>query len=139
MPAMFLHSINVYNTMRTEAAIVEWVSGGRMLVWEGFLTKLTRGLGLSTPYYTAVRRDLTRMGCIRQLRRGGGSSPSQWELIKAPTEDLYKNSKVQPTKEKTRLDTIMQQIKDVHTRLTVVEQQIDTIISAVNMSVDRSA
>jgi hypothetical protein len=54
------------------------------------LTKLVcEDLGLAVPYYTAVTRKLKDMGCIRQLKRGGGSSPSQWELIREPTADLW--------------------------------------------------
>jgi hypothetical protein len=61
-----------------------------MVVYEGMLTKLvTEDLGLPVPYYTKVRQFLMAMGCIRQLRRGGGSAPSQWELIREPTIDLW--------------------------------------------------
>lgn len=133
MPAMYQHCIDVYSKMRVEAIITEG-EDDRILMWEGFLTRLTRGLGLSTPYYTMVRQELVRMGCIRQLRRGGGTSPSQWELVHKPTPDLYHNAKARPTREKTRLDTLEQRIKDLHERLCNVEQQLGTIISAVNRS-----
>jgi len=60
---------------------------GKLLIYEGFLTTLvTRQLNLSVPYYTSVTNVLKRMGCVRQLRRGGGSAPSQWLLIKEPQE-----------------------------------------------------
>jgi hypothetical protein len=61
-----------------------------MVVYEGMFTKLViEDLGLPTPYYTSVRRKLLDMGCIRQLRRGGGTAPSQWELLREPTADLW--------------------------------------------------
>lgn len=134
MPAMFDHSVAVYNEMRANAKPVGVEGEGRMLVWEGFLTKLTKRLGLSTPYYTMVRRELIRMGCIRQLRRGGGNSASQWELVKKPTQELYNTADDSTNKAPSRLDTVDQRIKDIHERLCVVEQQMGTIISAVNNS-----
>src|SRR5690348_16529377 len=85
---MVTHCTNVYDSMKAESEIKE-VEGSRMLVWEGFLTHLTSELDLPTPYYTRLRRDLIRMGCINQLRRGGGTTPSLWQVIKPPTLDLY--------------------------------------------------
>lgn len=133
MPAMFDHCMNVYNKMREQAVVTEVADGERMLVWEGFLTKLTRGLGLSTPYYTTVKRDLVRMGCMQQLRRGGGSSPSQWELKHKPTQELFHNAAGKLSKP-TAFDTVNQRLTDLHERLCVVEQAIGTIVSAVNRS-----
>jgi hypothetical protein len=87
-PAPFLHCETVYKAMRETATEVH-ESEVPMLVWEGFLTKLMLNLNLSVPYYSTVKNYLTKMGCIRQLKRGGGTTPSQWELIKPPTPALW--------------------------------------------------
>src|SRR3954468_22235888 len=83
-PALFGHCETVYNAMLARATSVR-EGNVRMVVWEGFLTKLIlEELRLATPYYTSVTQALTKMGCIRQLRRGGSSTTSQWELLRAP-------------------------------------------------------
>src|SRR5947207_2735468 len=86
LPALFGHCVAVYAAMEKSAR-----RAGGMVVYEGMLTRLMAGppLMLSTPYYTKIRRELLRMGCIRQLKRGGGNSASQWELCTPPTEELY--------------------------------------------------
>jgi hypothetical protein len=96
LPAIFEHAKNVYNEMERTAVLYtppEGTPGEARLVWEGHLTKLITGapLHLSVPYYTSVTRELKRMGCIRQLRRGGGNAPSQWLLLTAPTEELFRS------------------------------------------------
>jgi hypothetical protein len=61
------------------------MEGVQSVVYEGFLTDLVKNkLNLSTPYYTKCRKALLEMGCIKQLRRGGSSTPSQWLLIREP-------------------------------------------------------
>jgi hypothetical protein len=88
--ALFLHCASVYAEMfrRSERRVADGVT--EMVVYEGMLTKLVcEDLGLAVPYYTSVRRRLLDMGCIRQLKRGGGTAPSQWELIREPTADLW--------------------------------------------------
>src|SRR2546428_7927234 len=91
LPQVFYHCRTVYDAMRADARI-QVDSEGRFIIWEGFLTKLVENVGLAMPYYTEVRKHLTRMGCLRQLRRGGGSTPSQWEVIRRPTRELFLNA-----------------------------------------------
>ena len=109
VPAMFNHCRQVYEEMLGTAREY-WADSGTgdprpllvedhpeppyqgavtVRVWEGFLTKLVNEkLRFSTPYFSHVRNNLIAMGCIRQLQRGGGSSPSRWELLCEP--DLEK-------------------------------------------------
>lgn len=96
IPAIFEHACNVYKTMEADA-VLYWrdpqdQDKGKLLVWEGHLTKLITGLNLSVPYYTSVTRELKRMGCIRQMRRGGGNATSQWELLREPSEELWRDN-----------------------------------------------
>jgi hypothetical protein len=61
-----------------------------IMVWEGMFTQLiTSKLNLSVPYYSKIRGALINMGCVRQLRRGGGGSPSQYELVYEPTLEAF--------------------------------------------------
>jgi hypothetical protein len=61
-----------------------------VIVYEGFLTKLvTVKLNYSVPYYTKLRVCLVQMGCMKQLKRGGGTAPSQWEMIYEPTYEAF--------------------------------------------------
>lgn len=88
-PALFGHCLSVYHEMSRQAKFVK-SEETTMLVYEGRLTDLIcNDVGLSVPYYTKVTYALKSMGCARQLRRGGGPSPSQWELLEAPTLEVF--------------------------------------------------
>lgn len=81
------HTEDVEDNLDPDA---EDTTASHIIVYEGFLTQLITGrLNLSVPYYTSVRKSLIRMGCVRQLRRGGGNSPSQWEMIYEPTLEAF--------------------------------------------------
>jgi hypothetical protein len=90
-PAVYSHAVSVYGRMFEQCKLVVPSDGTKeMAVWEGSLVDLiTKQLYLSTPYYTSVTRLLKAMGCVKQLKRGGGSGLSQWELISQPTEEKY--------------------------------------------------
>lgn len=82
---MFNHCVTVFKAMDEEA--VDRLEGR---VYVGFLTTLfAEKTDLSIPYYTAVMRHLQAMDCVRQLKRGGGPSPSQWLLVQEPTIALF--------------------------------------------------
>jgi hypothetical protein len=97
-----------------------------MVVYEGFLTQLITGkLALSVPYYTSVTKALKGMGCIRQLRRGGSTSPSQWEMIYEPDLERFlsyaesnlkkpprQDHKTQTTDQITALNRRVQDLED---------------------------
>jgi hypothetical protein len=89
-PALYLHAVKAYELMEAEATEVQFDDGEPAMLWTGHLTKLIASqLHLSTPYYTGVVRALKRMGCIRQIKRGGGTAESEWEIIKPPTPELW--------------------------------------------------
>lgn len=103
-----------------------------MVVWEGFFTKLiTEEMGLSVPYYTVVRRELIRMECIRQLRRGGGSSPSQWELLREPTEELWHSAPPKRMLTNSKQDQTQGQVGDLNKRVERLEQHMEVLIAAL--------
>lgn len=122
--AVFRHAVTVYEEMEAQAKGVT-SEGLEMLVYEGKLVELvTDTCKLSVPYYTKVTQALKGMGCCRQLRRGGGNSPSQWELIQSPTHELFEayTSDVEP--EEIVEYATAQQLRDVSTRLARLEKAI---------------
>lgn len=89
-PVIFDHCVQVYQAMEKEAE-PEDVAGTQVLVYSGHLTRLFQSQRLSMPYYSAVMRYLKSMGCVEQLRRGGGNAKSKWILRQAPNEDRFKS------------------------------------------------
>jgi hypothetical protein len=133
--ALYHHCCAAYRAMHERAHLVsdpdaddspgqpeEW------LVYEGMVTRLfARELNLSTPYYTSVMAALKRMGCIRQIRRGGGTAPSQWELITEPTEELFEN-KVPKKLIKSKEDVNADAIAALNRRVNALEEALQNFI-----------
>jgi hypothetical protein len=129
----FRYCQNVYKVMDEEAHdhIPEDDSSKSMRVWEGFFTKLiTDRLSLSVPYYSTIRTNLMRMGCIRQLRRGGGSAPSQWELLRPPTEELWFNSPSRRSYQTSKTEANSEQLNDINRRVKILEENFDVMARA---------
>lgn len=116
-PALYQHCCLIYTAMDQLAKDVER-EGQTVRVYEGFLTRLFEKNRLATPYYTSVMAELQRMDCVRQLRRGGGSSPSEWMLLQAPSPTLWEMKSSRPRgKRKNRRaeanDEYMQRLNDL--------------------------
>jgi hypothetical protein len=136
---LFLHCKEVYDKMLSQAKGVEVFDGeeespqasGTMIVYEGFLTALiTQEMHLSVPYYTSVTKALKNMGCIKQLRRGGGTSPSQWELRKEPTEKEF-NEQVESKVPKPDKYTMQQeQINALNGRVLKLEHALEKFLES---------
>lgn len=149
-PALFEHCVNTYRVMLAEAKPVTQMGtaltaaerggetvvdlqghGNEIMVYEGFFTQLvTSKLNLSVPYYTTVRRALMNMGCIRQLKRGGGTSPSQWELIYEPTLDAFMNQQPKREKSHTKTDAMREELSSLKIRVGEVEDQVQDLLEA---------
>lgn len=116
-PAIMDHCIAAYDAMVEEAVTEE-----EGLVYEGFLTKLIlNSLNLSMPYYTKVTKELKRMGCIHQLRRGGSTTPSRWLLLQEPTMILFEDSPVNTELTGTdRVSVLEQRVRDNTERLNTL-------------------
>lgn len=134
MPQMYNHCVAVYTAMAKTAKPVVLppfsTSGDsarpERLIWEGFLTKLIgEDCNLAVPYYTSVKNNLVRMGCIEQVGRGGGTHPSTWELFKEPTEDLFNAKGTVRTHSKTSI--LEGQIKDLNSRVQKLEDMLQNI------------
>jgi hypothetical protein len=114
---LFTHSVNAYAALKRDADVVD----GK-LIWTGFMTHVIRNdLNLSVPYYSQILKALKRMGCVEQLRRGGSSTPSQWLLVREPTEELFESSPMRVTTRTTRLDAVEQQCHDLSERIDMIE------------------
>jgi hypothetical protein len=124
LPALFGHCEKVYTEMENQAER-EPVDDEEQLVYTGALTGLFAGLGVPNPYYTHVMRALKKMGCVHQLRRGGGTAPSKWMLVAPPTEDAFTDLDGSYTdwkgKRGGKVASLEQQIRDVTRRVSVLE------------------
>jgi len=106
------------------------IEGVHALVYEGFLTRLFSDLQLATPYYTSVMQRLKKMGCVKQLSRGGGNSPSRWELIKDPVWEDFEIADQRRLRSATKLGQLEGQVTALNTRLTNLEDQMRRLLEA---------
>jgi hypothetical protein len=123
---LFDHCETVYNAMLERAEVQELgaevtpdLQGMRLPVYIGFTTYLLESLGLTISNYTPVMRRLTGMGCIKQLQRGGRGIPSEWVLLKKPTEKDFSRSKNWKLPLQDRVDDLerrMELVEDVLAR-----------------------
>lgn len=133
VPALFEHAVKVYESMHREAR--EEAIGDRFhLVYEGHLTNLFKRLRLSVPYYTDIKNRLIAMGCIEQLRRGGGNGTSKWILWKLPTLPEWQQAVALAPKRGNKQTVHDQQIKDLNERLACQELLMKVVISNLDPS-----
>jgi hypothetical protein len=134
-PALYDHCVTVYDAMlqrayRTTPANDE----PPQVIYEGKLTQLIRELHLPVPYYTFTLTELKRMGCVKQLRRGGGTAPSQWELITEPTTDLWNgnggHSTTYTSSKQREMAMVNQQIRNLTSR-------VNELVNAHNLLVEQ--
>lgn len=128
--ALFLHCQTVYKTMMEHAqAREDEETHSVMIVYEGILTNLVlKECNLSAPYYSSVTQALKGMGCIRQLKRGGGTAPSLWELITEPTLEVFRERK--PAKPRSdRVSMLQDQVDSLTGRVTELERIFAKVIT----------
>jgi hypothetical protein len=136
LPTLYTHCEEVYKAMAGEAKRQPLPSSSEEgaalefgMVWEGYTTKLFQRLRLAVPYFSSVTKALKAMGCIQQLRRGGGGSPSQWLVIQAPTEELWNANDLTEKSKQARnggdkKQAITQREKDLNERVTELERLV---------------
>jgi hypothetical protein len=127
---VFDHCVRVYREMEAQSR-VENVEDAVWLVYEGYLTKLFGSLQLSTPYYTKVREMLKVMGCIEQLRRGGGNTPSRWRLVREPNEESFNSFVGMKHSSGGRLARAEQELRSAHKRITSLDNRIERLEGVV--------
>jgi hypothetical protein len=132
-PVMYDHCVKVFEEMQKTATIKEAEGGVRIAVWEGYLTRLIQqDLDLAVPYYSAIRAHLIRMGSVKQLRRGGGSSKSQWEVVKPPTKELFETAQATGSQRLQQKETHIQRINDLTQRVARLEQNERALAEALS-------
>jgi hypothetical protein len=132
VPALYEHCVRVYKAMLAEANQVLGAQPDyHIVVYEGFLTQLiTQQLNLSVPYYTRVKNSLTNMGCIKQLRRGGGTAPSQWEMITEPTVEAFMKQRPPKVTKPDKYTMLQDQITALGGRVTDLEDMVEELVAA---------
>lgn len=124
LPTIFEYAAQTYQAMLEEAN--EEVLGAAYgeeegLVYDGFMTKLISDLRLPTPYYTKVLKELQRMDCIRQLRRGGSTTTSRWVLLQPPTPTLFRKMPTDKKPGGSRIERLEQRVRDLNDRVSTLE------------------
>lgn len=120
LPALFIHCKTVYEAMEQDA--VEQVDNP-MKLWSGFITKFFAKLNLSIPYVSKVMTALQEMDCVRQVRRGGGSAPSEWLLVQPPSRELWVLVNAGRPSQRPQ----DQMLRDLHQRLTKCEEALGLV------------
>lgn len=124
--ALLDHCIRTYAEMKQQG---KFDPTQNVTIYDGHLTKLIARLNYSTPYYSKITQALIKMGCIHQLRRGGGGSSSEWLLKQAPDAALFETfvaiktlgSKNSPGGRTAMLE---QQIRGLSDRVTRLEDVV---------------
>lgn len=130
--ALYLHCVNTYEGMLRDAKSVKNTRTGEdEIIWEGMLVNfITSKMNLSVPYYTTITRALKRMGCVEQLKRGGGTAPSQWRLLEAPTLSAYESATPRKTSARSidKYEVLQQQLNVLSRRVLSLETILENII-----------
>lgn len=131
VPTIYEYALQTYRKMEEEASVEtlgEQFDFIQALVYEGFTTHLVRDLDLPPPYFSKIRSELMRMDCIRQLRRGGNTSPSRWLLVQPPTLELFRGMVATGTAPQGSKASMQQQINDLNTRLSAMEEIVTALL-----------
>lgn len=91
LSAKYMNTLAVYEYMDTNS-LDDIIEGQNIRTWTGRTTEILPHLGISPPQYSPIIGKLKAMGCIAQITRGGGGTPSKWALLYKPTPDLYASS-----------------------------------------------
>jgi hypothetical protein len=87
-------------------------------LYTGHTTYLIEQLGYNISHYTPIMRRLQTMGCIKQLQRGGRGIPSEWQIVKPPTERAFTRSGQRWLHDRARIDALER-------RVLLLEQALD--------------
>jgi hypothetical protein len=68
------------------------------------------------------------MGCVKQLQRGGSSTPSQWWLIEEPSQELWDAKRAH--RGTSKVDMLTQRVTNLEKRLAAYDRMFAEGISA---------
>jgi hypothetical protein len=130
-PALFLHVCTVFKYMQRDSSFVE----GTGQVYEGHFTKLVQvELGFAVPYYTAISQALKGMDCAEQIRRGGGTSKSQWLLKKEPALAdfrVYEQKAGKKSQSNSKTAILEGKVNDLAVRVETLEETVQALLEAL--------
>ena len=131
-PARFDHARRVLAQMVMEA-------GEGNNIWTGNLTDLFKRVNLHVPAYTEVRKLLMACDAIRQVKRGGGGTPSVWSILKdeLTLEDLW-FAQGEVNKEAAKPEPVQQRYNDMNSRLKELERKMEELYAIVRGSSELS-
>src|SRR5438552_16082227 len=89
LPTFFGHAIKVYSMLEREAVGVVREDGTIVRQWTGFFTHTIKDAGFSSAYYSRIKPLLIELGCVTQVRRGGGTAPTVFILNHPPVVDDF--------------------------------------------------
>jgi hypothetical protein len=142
MKALYDHCILVFDSMFEEAVpeeTVENVGHGDVddpeseapngyMIWTGHTTQLFARLQMATPYYTSVMACLKKMGCIEQVKRGGGNAMSKWRLVRKPEEEYFHAAEKIKKPANGSFAAMEQQMRAMNIRLTNLEDLFNNLV-----------
>lgn len=120
-PALWGHTLRVYEAMAAEAESVQEDGKPASLVYEGYITHLFRDCNVPVPMYGDVLRVLKRMECIVQLKRGGGGAKSRWAITGVAELDSFMEANGQ----------LIAKTSTSRGKTTQLEQQVDDIRKSI--------
>jgi hypothetical protein len=131
-PMMWDHIKDIFTAMNERAQDEDLHQGDELVdpetqrVYTGHLTSLFAELQKPAPYYTDIMTALKAMGCVEQLRRGGGSAESKWVICYPPTEEgylAYLNNR-SGSKKPGKVEILEQQVRTLSTRVQDIEEYL---------------
>lgn len=101
------------------------------IFWIGALTTLLKnvsGPGASSNYSQVVGA-LTDMGCIEQIRKGGGKAPSAWRLLHPPDSSLVTLIKGKRSSHRSsKAEQVDQEIATLNQRINNLERELRAVV-----------
>lgn len=125
-PLLYDRCVTIYNALYEQSQVAH---EGR--VFTGLVSNIFAEHKLSLGYYTPVMQRLRDMGCIEQIRRGGGGKPSVYMIYSAPTIGAYEDSKNRPSKasrEEAKTSQLQSTVVLLSQRVGALESQLAILI-----------
>jgi hypothetical protein len=117
-PALWGHTQRVFKSMKDGAELDD---EGR-LIYKGYITHLFRNCNVPVPTYGPVLDILKRIGCITQVKRGGGGAMSEWQILDDLELDAFmamlgKDMAKSSARPNSKFPAIDQQLDDIRNNI----------------------
>lgn len=128
----------VYDAMEAESRPMKNMDGFDVQIYEGYVTELIRSLG-ELGNYGPITNQLRKSQAAVPIRRGGGKSPSQWQLNFRPDVETVQPIKAagvsKPNSRQEDInDELHQKYGNVSSAIASLEVRVGAMLEAlVNM------